>query len=214
MPTRKQEVLASLREQILDGRLPPGTVLNEVALSREFGVSVTPVREAVLELVADGLATRAANHRARVAPFGRSEFADGLDIMGLIAGAVVRRAGGRVDADDRRRAAEVLRRFGAAMDSGDRAASDATIEEALRILAAATHNGELNALLDAVLHRTLARMRRVSFRPVGELWAEHASRVADLLEEDRLPDAAETLEEAYRLTAERYPGELEPQPQG
>ena len=47
---------ARLRDEILDGTLPPGTVLAEVEQSGRLGVSRTPVREALSRLVADGLA--------------------------------------------------------------------------------------------------------------------------------------------------------------
>ena len=40
-------IFASLREQILHGDLQPGTHLGEVALADRFGVSRTPLREAI-----------------------------------------------------------------------------------------------------------------------------------------------------------------------
>jgi DNA-binding GntR family transcriptional regulator len=45
----------TLRGEILDGSLPPGTVLQEVEQSTRLGVSRTPVREALRQLAADGL---------------------------------------------------------------------------------------------------------------------------------------------------------------
>jgi len=44
-----------LRDEILDGLLPAGTVLLEVEQSARLGVSRTPLRSAVARLVADGL---------------------------------------------------------------------------------------------------------------------------------------------------------------
>jgi DNA-binding GntR family transcriptional regulator len=44
-----------LREEILDGVLPAGTVLAEVEQSTRLGVSRTPLREALSRLAADGL---------------------------------------------------------------------------------------------------------------------------------------------------------------
>lgn len=46
---------AMLREDIVEWRLPPGTVLGEVEQSRRLGVSRTPLREALARLTADGL---------------------------------------------------------------------------------------------------------------------------------------------------------------
>ncbi|GFZ95674.1 GntR family transcriptional regulator [Nesterenkonia alkaliphila] len=48
----------ALQEEILEGSLPPGTVLGEVEQSQRLGVSRTPVREAFSRLVAAGLAVQ------------------------------------------------------------------------------------------------------------------------------------------------------------
>lgn len=50
-------VYSALREAILDGILAPGTWLREEMLAREFGVSRTPVREALQQLRREGLVT-------------------------------------------------------------------------------------------------------------------------------------------------------------
>lgn len=52
----RDQAYAQLREDVLDGVLPPGSVLAEVEQSRRLGVSRTPVREAFARLVTDGLA--------------------------------------------------------------------------------------------------------------------------------------------------------------
>jgi DNA-binding GntR family transcriptional regulator len=53
--TDAQTVYADLRGQILSGALPPGTPLREIALAERFGVSRTPVREALRRLQQDRL---------------------------------------------------------------------------------------------------------------------------------------------------------------
>jgi len=52
------KVYESLRRDIVEWRLAPGTVLAEVEQSARLGVSRTPVREALARLVADGLAVQ------------------------------------------------------------------------------------------------------------------------------------------------------------
>lgn len=47
----------ALRDSILTGKLVPGEVYNEMALAKELGISRTPVREALLDLSAQGLVT-------------------------------------------------------------------------------------------------------------------------------------------------------------
>jgi len=47
----------SLRVQVMHGELPPGQALTLRGLARSFGVSMTPAREAVRRLVAEGAFT-------------------------------------------------------------------------------------------------------------------------------------------------------------
>jgi DNA-binding GntR family transcriptional regulator len=63
-----EDVYAHLREALLNGEIPPGTVISQVKLARELGVSTTPLREAMRLLQAEGLLTAEHNRRSRVAP--------------------------------------------------------------------------------------------------------------------------------------------------
>ncbi|MFJ8027739.1 GntR family transcriptional regulator [Streptomyces sp. NPDC096311] len=69
LPGARQSIAplhALLRECIMDGRLAPGTVLSQVALGRQLGVSRTPVREALRMLQEEGLVEAEPNQRMRV----------------------------------------------------------------------------------------------------------------------------------------------------
>ena len=63
-----------LRQLILDGTVPPGTVLSQVQLAQEIGVSRTPLREALRMLQEEGLVLAEYNHRVRVAGIDVGEF--------------------------------------------------------------------------------------------------------------------------------------------
>src|SRR5258708_23820615 len=67
------QVHTRLRQMILDGTVPPGTVLSQVQLAQEIGVSRTPLREALRMLQAEGLVLAEYNHRVRVADIDISE---------------------------------------------------------------------------------------------------------------------------------------------
>jgi DNA-binding GntR family transcriptional regulator len=51
------EIYARLKSEILRGTIEPGSLLSESKLARRFGVSRTPVREALSLLASDGLIT-------------------------------------------------------------------------------------------------------------------------------------------------------------
>lgn len=56
MPTRdlKETVYHSLHEKLINCEYPPASMLNEVQLAEEFGISRTPIREALGRLQQDG----------------------------------------------------------------------------------------------------------------------------------------------------------------
>lgn len=53
--SRSDQIAQNLEEQILTGRFPPGTRLDEARLAEEFKVSRTPIREAFHRLALSGL---------------------------------------------------------------------------------------------------------------------------------------------------------------
>lgn len=62
-----QMVYDQLKRSILDLTLEPGSPLDEVSLSEQFGMSRTPIREALVRLVAEGLVRTLPNRNTVVA---------------------------------------------------------------------------------------------------------------------------------------------------
>ncbi len=60
------DVYYRLRQSILSGALAPGNIINQVHIARVYGVSRTPVREALRMLQAENLVEAQFQHRARV----------------------------------------------------------------------------------------------------------------------------------------------------
>ncbi|MDQ2066982.1 GntR family transcriptional regulator [Xinfangfangia sp. CPCC 101601] len=56
-----------LRDEILDLTLPPGTPIDEVQLAERFGMSRTPIREALVRLAGEGLVETLPNRSSMVA---------------------------------------------------------------------------------------------------------------------------------------------------
>ncbi|MVN87421.1 FCD domain-containing protein [Deinococcus sp. HMF7620] len=65
-----------LRRAVLDGELAPGERLGEVELGQQFGVSRTPIREALMRLTQDGLLVAEANKGVRVRTLTAAEARD------------------------------------------------------------------------------------------------------------------------------------------
>jgi DNA-binding GntR family transcriptional regulator len=83
-----QWVYESLRELIVSLELAPGDGLEENQLVQRFGVSRTPVREALIRLAAEGLAVLLPNRRAKVAPMNLADIKQHLEALDLLQPAV------------------------------------------------------------------------------------------------------------------------------
>ena len=62
----RETVTLALRAAVISGEMKPGEVYSAPALGKRFGVSPTPVREAMLDLVKEGLVTSLPNKGFRV----------------------------------------------------------------------------------------------------------------------------------------------------
>jgi DNA-binding GntR family transcriptional regulator len=65
---QSKRIYGQLRQQILTCQLPPGRELREQELAQEFDVSKSPVREALQQLVSEGLVVVIPRQGYRVAP--------------------------------------------------------------------------------------------------------------------------------------------------
>lgn len=68
-----EQVYRRVREAILEGEIAPGTVMSQVALADDLGVSRTPLREALRMLQSEGLVDAQANRRVTVTPISASD---------------------------------------------------------------------------------------------------------------------------------------------
>jgi DNA-binding GntR family transcriptional regulator len=72
----RDQVLTALRQALVTGRLEPGVVYSAGSLAAELGVSNSPVREAMLALVDDGLMEVAPNRGYRVVALTEADLAE------------------------------------------------------------------------------------------------------------------------------------------
>jgi DNA-binding GntR family transcriptional regulator len=73
VPTKAEAVYREVARRILDGTMEPGSTVNQEALAATLGVSITPLREAVRRLQAEGLVVLAPNRTLTIAPLSVSE---------------------------------------------------------------------------------------------------------------------------------------------
>jgi DNA-binding GntR family transcriptional regulator len=80
----RRQVADALREAILRGEYPPGTPLGEVEISKRFGVSRGPVREAIVELEKEFLVRTYPNRGSFVAELKEHEFDEILRLRAVL----------------------------------------------------------------------------------------------------------------------------------
>lgn len=92
MSQTASRVHQDLRGDILDGRCEPGSRLREEEIAERFGVSRTPVREALRRLEADGLVIVTPNRGAEVVRWRDDDIAELVELRAMLEGQAARRA--------------------------------------------------------------------------------------------------------------------------
>lgn len=95
-PTIAESVQKRLADDILSGELPPGSVIEETHLAERYGVSRTPVREAVRRLAESGLIETRPRQRAVVARLTISSVLEMFEVMAELEGLCARLAARRI----------------------------------------------------------------------------------------------------------------------
>ncbi|NEA64395.1 GntR family transcriptional regulator [Streptomyces sp. SID12488] len=82
--TLRQQIATALRDEVLAGRLQPGQEFTVKEIAEQYGVSATPVREALVDLSAQGL-LEADQHRGfRVHEYSPADFRGMIEARGLV----------------------------------------------------------------------------------------------------------------------------------
>lgn len=113
-----ERVTAELRRAVFDGELESGTPLREIALAESLGVSRPTVREALMALVAEGLATREPNRGVSVVTPRAESVRDVCAARWVLEGAGVR-AWPSADDERRKRVHLTLEAYTGAVRSGE-----------------------------------------------------------------------------------------------
>jgi DNA-binding GntR family transcriptional regulator len=93
----RHEVVKHLLGEIFDGRLPAGSRLVVQKLSARFGISSTPVREALVELESVGVVEISHNRGAVVRPFGPEQLREIYQLRRILEAEAARAACGKME---------------------------------------------------------------------------------------------------------------------
>ncbi|NSY32810.1 GntR family transcriptional regulator [Pseudoalteromonas sp. JC28] len=117
--TRTQLVAEAIREKILTGEIKAGEPLRQAALADELNVSRIPVREALLQLEAEGLVNFEAHKGATVTRLSAEQIDEIFDLRALLEAELLCHSIDRLTARDLLEAEAILAELEEAMAAGD-----------------------------------------------------------------------------------------------
>ncbi|BAC72262.1 GntR family transcriptional regulator [Streptomyces avermitilis] len=204
--TLRQQIADALRDEVLAGRLQPGQEFTVKEIADQYGVSATPVREALVDLSAQGLLDAVQHRGFEVRAYSLADYRGMIEARSLVTDGMFHQltGGDGRDPSDPRLAADlaVVRRRG---EEAERAAGAGDLN--ILIGYDLRFWRELSALfgnpyLADFLHRlrvqswvcAVQHLRRVSDLK-GRLWSRHTDLVDALARRD--PAGAHAVVTAY-----------------
>ncbi|WP_199506268.1 GntR family transcriptional regulator [Geodermatophilus sp. TF02-6] len=173
-----------LRRMIIDGDLMPGAVLSEVALAETFGVSRTPVREALKQLQIEGLVEVRSRVGTFVATPSRRDINELFVMKELLEGAAARLMAARGDVPELRAMQVNVAESDRAIAAGDTERYAQLVHEFHELLITGSDNAKLGGHYRILMNQlAYNRLVRTSLSQPGRASAsenEH-QRVLDLI---------------------------------
>ncbi|MDB5728788.1 MAG: putative gntR-family transcriptional regulator [Noviherbaspirillum sp.] len=186
-----EEVRERLRSRIVDRILKPGDHIDEIALAEEFGISRTPLREALKVLQSEGLITMIPRRGCFVAELSSHDLDDIYNTVAALEGQTARVAAQALSEKDLKRLRQLQDRMESAATAGDYDAYRPVNREVHEILQTVAANSWLNDIV-ANLRRVLMLHRYVTIwlpERLHQSVGEHRDLLVAL--EARDADAAE-----------------------
>ncbi|MCB1954113.1 MAG: GntR family transcriptional regulator [Rhodocyclaceae bacterium] len=205
-PSRRSEQLGEeIEERIVTGRYPPGFRLDEQDLAAEFGVSRTPIREALIYLASSGLVETRPRRGAIVAELSPTRLCEMFEVMAELEAMCGRLAARRITQEEQAALLEAHRACESARDADDPDTYYRLNEVFHQQIYQASHNSFLAEQAD-LLHRRLRPYRRLQLRVRNRMktsYSEH-QHIVDLILAGESDQAATTLRSHVVVQGERF----------
>jgi DNA-binding GntR family transcriptional regulator len=205
-PENRADALRNaLEEQILTGVLRPGDRLEEVALADRFGVSRTPIREALFQLAATGLIEHRHRRGAFVADFGPKRLGEMFDVIAEMEALCARLAARRATAADLAGIAGAHGECAEAAAAGDSDGYYYANERFHQAIRVAAGNDFLVEQI-AALQKRLKAYRRLQLRARGRIrtsFEEHG-RILAALESGAVDEAGDAMRAHVAIQGNRF----------
>jgi DNA-binding GntR family transcriptional regulator len=175
--TQTERLAGGIAESILSGEFQPGLRLDEHMLAERYGVSRTPVREALRQLASTGLIDVRPRRGATVADATSAQLETLFAAMAEIEAACARLAAMSMTPIERRRLQSTHEAMAAFIPRDERDAYAAANIAFHTLIYSGAHNAILTEFATG-LRRRLAPFRRAQFRTEGRISRSHAEHGA------------------------------------
>lgn len=163
MSKLSEKLRESIEEEVATGKLLPGTHLDEIELAARFGVSRTPIREALSQLAGEGLVETQPRRGVVVAQVSPQRLVEMFEVMAELEAMCARLASRRISESDMLALEAVHERCRVAAERRDPDAYFYANEEFHQAIYSASHSGFLAEQAHA-LQRKLRPYRRLQLR--------------------------------------------------
>jgi len=188
-----EEIVSRLREMIQDGGLPPGSRVPELKLCERFGISRTPLREALKVLASEGLVVLLPNRGSMVSRVEVAELEAVFEVMESLEELTGRLVCQRAANNDLERLGQWHASMAARFQAGDRSGYFHFNQRIHRGLVTATGNPVLAATYEQLFTKVnrARAMANSDERRWGKSMAEHEAIMVALATRDGEALAAE-----------------------
>jgi len=162
-----------IREAIYDGRIAQGTRLREEKLAAEFGLSRTPIREALLILQTEGFLVAVPNRGAAVKTYSTEEIVDLYDTRAALESFAASLAVKNITSEVIDALDESCERFAESVKSNDVLALTHENSTFHRTILEVTHNASLQDVVGSVARLPLIYRAYYWYTDQGRLIALH-----------------------------------------
>jgi len=183
---RADELAQALADDIINSRIYPGVKLDEQSLAERFGVSRTPVREALGQLAAMGLVQKVPHKGVVVLRITEERLREMFEVMAELEASCARFAAERMSTTERHELEALHRSTATLVQNGDHDGYKAINEAFHKLLYAGAHNQFLVDTAEATKKR-VNPFRLAQFSTLGRLadsYAEHAAVVKAIVSGD------------------------------
>lgn len=178
-PPLHDELAEQLRDLIIRGVLAPGSKVQEQVLCDQFGVSRTPLREALRSLGSEGLILHTPRRGTTISPVTLADLEEAFPILGALEGLAGELACQNISDAAIAEARDLQARMEREHAAGDREAYFRTNEDIHRLILAAADNPTLARMI----HSLDGRVRRARYfaNVSTDRWSQAVSEHAEML---------------------------------